>query len=116
MVQMTLVALFALLAAVDVWQLVQAARGVHPDPAGLLVTHAVTGALAGLTAAGLWRGRRWTLAALLGWGTVTAGMIVALGPVLDTPPEEYPQLWLVAALVAAFTLAVFLYLRRRVRA
>jgi hypothetical protein len=105
-------ALFALLCAADAWQLGQAARGRHPDPPSLLVTHGITGVLAGLAALGIVRDRRWATIAVLGWGAVTAGMLVALGPALNTPPEERPQLWVGAAVVGAFTCAIAWYLRR----
>jgi hypothetical protein len=105
--------LFALLAAADVWQLAQTARGAHPDPPGLLVTHVLTGALAGLAACGIWGGRRWAVLVVLSWGAVTCGMLVALGPVLEVPPAERPGLWLGAAVVAGGTLAASWYLRRR---
>ena len=91
--------LFALLSLADVWQLAEAARGRHPDPTSLLVVHGVTGALAAATAIGSWRARRWAALAALGWGAATAAMLVALGPVLDTPPAERPQLWASAATV-----------------
>jgi hypothetical protein len=107
-----LAVVFALLSLADVWQLGDAARGRHPDPAGLLVTHGVTGALAAAAAVGSWRGRRWAAAAALGWGGVTAAMLVALGPVLNTPAAERPQLWAGAAVVAALAAAAAWYLRR----
>jgi hypothetical protein len=106
-------ALFALFAAADLIQLIQATRGEHPDPPGLLLTHAVTGLLAGCATVGLWRGRRWTTVIVLGWGAVTAAMLVALGPVLDEPRETWPGLWLAAAMVAAFSAAAGWYARRR---
>jgi hypothetical protein len=56
-------ALFALLCAADAWQLGQAARGRHPDPPSLLVTHGIAGVLAGLAALGIVRDRRWARSA-----------------------------------------------------
>jgi hypothetical protein len=106
-------ALFALFAATDLIQLIQATRGEHPDPPVLLLTHAVTGLLAVCASVGLWRGRRWTTLIVLVWGAVTAAMLVALGPVLDEPRETWPGLWLAAAMVAAFSAAVGWYARRR---
>jgi len=105
-------ALFALMSAVDVWQLGQALLGRHPDPPSLLVTHGVTGALAAAAAVGSWRVRRWAAGAALGWGGVTAAMLVALGPVLDMPQAERPQLWVMAAVVAIAAGAAAWYLRR----
>ena len=106
-------AAFALLALADAWQLGEAARGRHPDPPGLLVVHGVTGALAGAAAAGSWRGRPWAALAALGWGGATAAMLVALGPALDTPPAERPQLWTLAAAVAFAAGAAAWYLHRQ---
>ena len=103
---------FTLLAAVDLVQLVQAARGAHPDPPGLLITHVLTGTLSGLAAFAIWRDRRWVSSAVVSWGVVTSGMLVALGPVLEVPPGERPQLWMIAAGVIAFSLAVGWYVRR----
>ena len=104
--------LFALLSLADAWQLGEAARGKHPDPASLLVTHGVTGALAAAAAIGSWRARRWAALAALGWGVTTAAMLVALGPVLDTPPTERPQLWAMAATVVVAAGVAAWYLRR----
>lgn len=64
--------LFALFATADLIQLVQAARGEHPDPPGLLLTHALTGLLAGLATVGLWQARAWAPIVVLGWSLVTA--------------------------------------------
>lgn len=109
-------ALFAALCAADGWQLVQAARGTHPDPPGLLVTHGVTALLAGAAAVGSWRGRAWAVHAVLGWGVVSAAMLVALGPMLDTPVAERPQLWLAAGVVATVAGTAAWYLHRSGRA
>ena len=106
-------AVFALLALADAWQLGDAARGRHPDPPGLLVVHGLTGVLAGAAAVGSWRRRGWAAPAALGWGGVTAATLVALGPVLDTPPAERPQLWVSAAVVAVAAGAAGWYLHRR---
>jgi hypothetical protein len=94
--------LFALLAAADVIQLIQAALGEHPDPFVLLLVHALTGVLAAVAAVGLWLGRSWAPAVVLGWGGVMAAMLVAMGPLLDEPRETWPGLWLAAAIVAVF--------------
>jgi len=109
-------ALFAVLCGADVWQLVQAARGAHPDAPSLLMTHVVTGFLAGAAAVGSWRRRAWAERAVLGWGAVTAAMLVALGPVLGTPASERPQLWVAAVAIASLASAVAWYLHRSARA
>jgi len=104
--------IFALLSLADAWQLAEAARGRHPDPASLLVMHGVTGALAAAAAIGSWRARQWAAFAALGWGVATAAMLVALGPVLATPPAERPQLWASAATVVVAAGVAAWYLRR----
>jgi hypothetical protein len=106
---------FALLAIAEVVQLIQWARGAHPDPPGLLLTHGLTAVLAGVAAAGLWRGRGWGAVAVLGWGVVMAAMLVTLGPVLDEPRETWRGLRVAAVLVAAFAVGVAWYVRRRTR-
>lgn len=102
--------LFLLLAAADIVQLVEIARGEHPDPPGLIVLHAITGILAGITAMGIWRARRWAVVAALCWGLLTSGMLVALGPLLNTPSEDCDGLWVAAAFVLVLTLTVSGYL------
>jgi peptidoglycan/LPS O-acetylase OafA/YrhL len=105
--------LFAILSIADAWQLGQAALGRHPDPPGLLVTHGLTGVLAAAAAVGSWQVRRWATLAALAWGVATAAMLVALGPLLDTPPAERPQLWASAAVVLFLAGAAGWYLYRR---
>jgi hypothetical protein len=107
--------LFALFAAAEMIQLVQAAQGVHPDPPGLILTHALTGVLAGLAAVGLWQRRAWAPVAVLGWGVVMAAMLMVLGPVLDEPRETWRGLQLAGALVAVFAAGASWYARRRTR-
>jgi peptidoglycan/LPS O-acetylase OafA/YrhL len=107
--------IFALFAAAEVIQLIQAARGEHPDPPVLLLTHALTGVLAGLAAFGLWRGRSWAPAAVLGLGVLMAVMLVALGPVLDEPGDTWRGYWLAAVAAAAFAAGSARYARGRTR-
>ena len=106
-------AIFALLALTDAWQLGEAVRGRHPDVPGLLAVHGLTGVLASVAAVGSWRGRRWAALVALGWGGVTGAMLVALGPLLDTPAAERPQLWIAAAVVAIAAGAAAWYLHRQ---
>lgn len=98
--------LYGLFAAADLIQLIQAARGWHPDPPGLLVTHGVTGLLAGFAVVGIWSKRPWAVWAVLGWGAVTAGMLLVLGPLIQEPREEWPGFWIAAGVVVLFCLAV----------
>jgi peptidoglycan/LPS O-acetylase OafA/YrhL len=107
--------IFVLLAAAEVIQLIQAARGEHPDPPVLLLTHALTGVLAGLAAVGLWRSRSWAPAAVVGWGILMAAMLVALGPILDEPGDASRGYWLAAVVVAAFAAVSGWYARSQTR-
>jgi hypothetical protein len=107
--------IFALFAAGELIQLIQAARGAHPDPPVLLLTHALTGVVAGLAAVGLWRGRSWAPAAVLGWGVLMAAMLVALGPILDEPGETWRGYGLAAVVVAVFAAGSAGYARGRTR-
>jgi hypothetical protein len=107
--------IFGLFAAAELIQLIQAARGEHPDPPILLLTHAFTGVLAGLAAFGLWRGRSWAPAAVLGWGVLMTVMLVALGPILDEPGDTWRGYWLAAVVVAAFAAGSAWYARGHTR-
>jgi hypothetical protein len=107
--------LYALFAVADLIQLIQAARGEHPDPPGLLLTHALTGLLATLAAGGLWQARPWASVAVLGWGAAMAAMLMVLGPVLDEPRETWRGLWLAAAVIAVFTAGASWYVQCRTR-
>jgi hypothetical protein len=107
--------LFALFAAAELIQLIQAARGEHPDPPALLLTHALSGLLAALAAVGLWQARYWGAMAVLGWGVVMAAMLMVMGPVLDEPRETWRGLWLAAAVVTVFAAGASWYVRRRTR-
>jgi peptidoglycan/LPS O-acetylase OafA/YrhL len=107
--------IFALLAAAEVIQLIQAARGEHPDPPILLLTHALSGVLAGLAALGLSRRRSWAPGAVLGWGILMAAMLVALGPILDEPGDTWRRYWLAAVVIAAFAAGSAWYARSQTR-
>jgi hypothetical protein len=110
--RIALAGLFCLFAAVDVFQLVHVALGIHPDPPALIVLHALTALLAGLACAAIWRG--WPRAHLLvlGWGLATAAMLVLLGPLADDPPESWRGYRIAAAAVAVLAAAAAWYVRR----
>jgi peptidoglycan/LPS O-acetylase OafA/YrhL len=107
--------IFALFAAAEVIQLIQAGRGEHPDPPVLLLTHVLTGVVAGLAAFGLWRGRSWAPVAVLGWGILMVAMLVALGPILDEPGDAWRGYWLAAVVVGAFAAGSAWYARNQTR-
>jgi hypothetical protein len=82
------------------------------DPPALIFLQMVVGATAAAAAWGVWRRARWAPVASVLYGIVTAGMVVALAPILDLPAESRPGLWSGAALVLLFALSVAWYLRR----
>jgi hypothetical protein len=111
--------LFALLGLNALNELLSMVSGTSGGPAALAVLQAVVGLTAIATAFGAWIGARWAplLAAL--YGVITAGMIVALGPLLEMPAEERGGLLVGGAIVLAFALACAGYLywaSRRARA
>lgn len=107
--------LFALFAAAEVVQLLQAAQGEHSDPPILLLTHALSGLLAGLATFGLWKARSWAPVTIMGWGAVMGAMLMALGPVLDEPRETWRGFWIAAAAVVLFAAGSSWYARDRTR-
>jgi hypothetical protein len=106
--------LFGLFAAADMIQLVQITRGLHPDPPGLIVTHALTAVLAGLAAAGIWRTRPGTHMLVLAWGLVTAVMLAVLGPATGEPRETWRGYLITATSVALLAGAASWYVRNRI--
>ena len=110
-----LAGLFALLALADLWQLAEAVRGRHPDPPSLLALHALTAALAAGAAGASWQGRRWAAELAVAWTVATAGMLLALGPLLAAPAAERRALTGVAAGVLVVGLMASAFLRRALR-
>jgi peptidoglycan/LPS O-acetylase OafA/YrhL len=108
-----LAGVFLLLAALDAVQLVEVARGNHPDPPALVLTHALTGVLAAGAAVAIWRLERWSPWVVLAWGLVTATMLAALGPAIGEPREAWAALRLAAVVTAAATALAAAYLRWR---
>jgi hypothetical protein len=85
-------------------------------PPALVALQALIGAAAAAAVWGSWTGARWAPGAALAWGLVSAGMLVALGPLLALPADVRPGLWTGAAWVLAGALGAAWYLRRMVRA
>ena len=106
-------AAFYVLLGVNAWtQAVLALVRGDGDPPSLILLQALVGTAAAAAAWGAWRGARWAPLASVLYGVVTAGMLVALAPILDLPPDARPGLWSGAALVLLFALAIAWYLRR----
>ncbi|HKP16484.1 MAG TPA: hypothetical protein VJT85_10465 [Gemmatimonadaceae bacterium] len=85
------------------------------SPPPLRALQALVGTLAVATAWGAWSGARWSYAAATAYGFVAAGMIVALGPLLELPVEERGGLWVGGGVVLVFSLACAWFLRRMTR-
>lgn len=109
-------AVFYCLLALNAWaQVALVPLGYTDDPGPLTLLQALVGAAAAAAAWGSWRGRRWGPAAALLHGLVTAGMLLALVPLLDLGPEARGGLWGGAAGVLVSAIAAAWYLRRALR-
>ena len=58
---------------------------------------------------------RWAPVAALVYGVVTAGLLLALPPILDLEPSDARGLWLGAAIIVLLVLWAAWYLRRSSR-
>ena len=111
--------LFTLLGLNALNELFSMVSGTADGPAALAALQAVVGVVAITAAFGAWTGARWAPAAAAAYGVIAAGMVVALGPLLEMPAEERGGLLVGGAVVLAFALACAWYLRwafRRARA
>jgi hypothetical protein len=107
--------IFGLL-ALSAWaQVVLVASRASDDPPLLMGLQTAIGALGAAAAVGSWRNTRWAPVAAAGYGVVTAGMIVALGPLLNLDADARSGLWAGAGGVLAFGLVSAWYLRRSLR-
>ena len=89
--------------------------GDSDDPPALVILQAIIGATAAATAWGAWRGARMAPWAAIAYGLATAGMLVALGPMLDLPAEATGGLYLGAVVVLGFAVIAAWFLHRAVR-
>lgn len=87
--------------------------GGSSDPAPLVGLQVLIGAAATAAGWGSWAARRWAPWAALAHGLVTAGMLLALMPLLDLGREARGGLWTGAAAVLLFDGWAAWYLRRR---
>ena len=111
-IRVALAVIFALL-ALNAWaQVALTAIGRTNDPPALFTLQFLGGAAAAAAAVGIWRNARWAPAAALAYGVVTAGMIVALEPILDLGRDARSGLVTGAAMVLAFSALSAWYLRR----
>lgn len=102
-----------LLLALNAWaQVLLVPLGRSDDPASLTILQSLIG-LAGTAAAwGSWSGARWAPMAAVLHGVVTAGMLLALPPILDLGADERGGLRAGAVAVLVFALGSAWYLRR----
>ena len=84
-------------------------------PPALRSLQALVGVIAAATAWGAWSGARWSAASATLYGFVTAGMLVALEPMLALPADARTGLWAGAGVVLLFSLACAWFLRRLTR-
>lgn len=112
--RIALAVVFALLALNALAQVVLVPLGRSDDPAALTALQALIGAAGAVAAAGSWAGARWSPAAALAYGLLTAGMVLALGPLLELPAEARGGLWVGAAALLLLALWSAWYLRRSV--
>src|SRR3981081_4825784 len=104
-------ALFALNAGV---QVAFVPLGRTGDPRALTLLQALIGTAAAVAAWGSWAGTRWAPWAALLYGLVTAGTLVALGPLLDLPADSRRGIWMGAAVIMVLAALSGWYLHRAV--
>ena len=110
--RVVLAVIFALLALNAFAQVAVALAGGSGDPPPLVWLQALVGAVASAAGWGSWAGARWAPWAALAYGLVTAGMLLALEPLLGLGPDARGGLRLGAAAVFTFGAWAAWYLRR----
>ena len=86
--------------------------GRSDDPPALTGLQTVIGIVGVAAAWSSWAGTRWAPASAALHGLATAGMLIALHPLLDLEPEARAGLWTGAAVMLAFGIWSAWYLRR----
>ena len=85
------------------------------DPWLLTALQVAIGAAGTLAAFGSGIAARWAPVAVLGYGGITAAMLVALPTILRLEPEARPGIWTGAVAVLCFSGLCAWYLRRVIR-
>ena len=99
--------------ALNAWaQVALVPLGRSDDPAALTALQALIGAAGVMAARGAWTRARWAPAAAVAHGVITAGMLLALVPLLALPADARGGLAVGAAVFLLFALASARYLRR----
>ncbi|HUF28673.1 MAG TPA: hypothetical protein VMM18_16960 [Gemmatimonadaceae bacterium] len=108
-------AVLFLLLSLNAWmQAADAALGRSIEPRALTLLQVLVGATAIAAAYGSWSGARWAPWAAVAWGVVTAGLILALDPLLQLAPEARRGLLIGGAVVLVLGGAAGWFLRRAV--
>ena len=104
--------MFALL-ALNAWaQVALVVLGRSDDPPLLTAWQTLVGAAGAAAAWGSWTAARWAPAAAATYGVVTAGMVIALEPMLALEADARGGLWVGAAVVFALGVGSAWYLHR----
>jgi hypothetical protein len=113
--RIVLALIFAFL-ALNAWaQVALRVIGRSDDPLMLSVLQSLIGVAGTAAAWATWTSARWAPIAALAHGASTAGMLIALGPMLDLEPDARGGILIGAAAVFIFGLVSAWYLRRASR-
>jgi hypothetical protein len=112
--RVVLALVFALFALNGWVQVALAPLGRTSDPGALTLLQALVGTAAAAAAWGSWAGTRWAPWAALLYGLLTAGMLVAVGPLLDLPADARHGIWIGAVVFMLFAAVSAWYLHRAV--
>ena len=82
------------------------------SPRALVALQIAVGVAGVFATRGIWTGARWAAIAVLVYGAITGGMLVALPFILGLEAEARRGIWSGAAGVVVFSVAVAWYLRR----
>jgi hypothetical protein len=112
---LVLCTIFGVLALIDWAQVLVALIGRSDEPSTLVALHFGTGAAAGTTCWGSWRGTRWTPIAAVAYGALTAALLLRLPALLSLPPDARAGIRAGAAAVLLFALLSAAYFRAKAR-
>jgi hypothetical protein len=111
-ITLLLVGMFGLITLAVARDLLAVAVGWDDEPIEVTLLQLLSLPLAGATALGAWKGKRWAWITALGYGIVTAALFLLLGPLLSLPDEARPALWMSALAILAIAALAAWHLRR----
>jgi hypothetical protein len=111
-ITLLLVGMFGLLTLAVARDLLAVAVGRDGEPIEVTLLQLLSLPLAGATTLGAWKGKRWAWITALGFGIVTAALLLSLGPLLSLPEEARPGLRMSALAVVAIAALAAWHLRR----